>query len=226
MASAAQFAANRANAQKSTGPDTPEAKGNSRLNAIRAGLTGQITTMSDSDRHAFEKLTAELIPDLEPKTVMEIELAHAIAWDTWRLDRLRATETNMYALGAQDLSDDVEFLHPEVHAALSDALTFSKQAKQFDLMSLYEQRMNRSIHKNLTALQAMQATRKVEYERERDEEILLARLNEIKGLPDQARAVSARVRFVFSNDEIVAAALRQRTLEEARQAIQIGRAHV
>ena len=40
-----QLAANRANAQKSTGPRTPEGKSKSRLNAFRHGITAQVIVM-------------------------------------------------------------------------------------------------------------------------------------------------------------------------------------
>src|SRR5271154_6233992 len=101
MTSQKQIDANRLNAQRSTGPKSPEAKAKTRLNAMRDGITGQVITLSDEDRPIFESLKAKLIADLAPKTVMELKLANSIAWDTWRLDHLRAVEMNMYALGTQ-----------------------------------------------------------------------------------------------------------------------------
>ncbi len=52
MLSDKQLAANRANAEKSTGPRTVEGKNRSRLNALRHNLTGQVTTLTDPDRLA------------------------------------------------------------------------------------------------------------------------------------------------------------------------------
>ena len=46
--------ANRANAQKSTGPRTEEGKQRSRLNGIRHGLTGQVSIMTDENRAAHD----------------------------------------------------------------------------------------------------------------------------------------------------------------------------
>jgi len=55
MTSQKQIDANRANAQKSCGPTSSTGKANSRLNAIRDNVTGQITTLSDADRAVFGK---------------------------------------------------------------------------------------------------------------------------------------------------------------------------
>ena len=66
MASKKQIDANRRNTQKSTGPRSQDGKDKSRRNAIRDGLTGQITTLSDQDRPAFEKLQTEMLAHFKP----------------------------------------------------------------------------------------------------------------------------------------------------------------
>ena len=137
MTSEKQIAANRANAQKSPGPSSPEAKEKVRMNAMRDGITGQVITLSADDLPIFEKLKAELIEDFAPKTTMELHLANSIAWDTWRLDHLRAVEMNLYALGTQDPDCDIECDGPELHTAMSGGLTFAKQSKRFGLLSIY-----------------------------------------------------------------------------------------
>ena len=139
MSSLIQIEANRINAQSSTGPTSAEGKAKTRLNAKRDGITGQVITLSEEDLPVFEKLKAALIDDLAPKTVMELHLASSIAWDTWRLDHLRAVEMNMYALGTQDEETTVDSENPQIDTALSGALTFEKQSAKFALMSIYEQ---------------------------------------------------------------------------------------
>ena len=67
MATQKQIEANRRNAEKSTGPQSPETKAKTRLNAMRDGFTGQITTLSDEDRPIFEKFKSGFIQDLAPK---------------------------------------------------------------------------------------------------------------------------------------------------------------
>ena len=49
MATQAQIDANRANAQKSTGPKTPEGKAKSRRNGLKHGLTAEACMLADED---------------------------------------------------------------------------------------------------------------------------------------------------------------------------------
>ena len=55
MASEAQIAANRANAQHSTGPTSPEAKQNLAMHAYQHGLAGSaFVVLPNEDRDAYE----------------------------------------------------------------------------------------------------------------------------------------------------------------------------
>jgi hypothetical protein len=219
MASQKQIDANRENARKSTGPRSENGKATTRLNAMRDGFTGQVTTLSDEDRPIFENFKSQFIADLAPKTTLELSLANSIAWDTWRLNHLRAVEANMYALGANSPERIVACDDPQVHAAMSAAMTFSSEAPKFALMSIYEQRMNRSIHKNLATLRDLQAERKRNHKHDRAEEVLLARYSDIKGLTYHAPSAPSQNGSVFSNDEIFAAANRLTTLKVAQNTL-------
>jgi primosomal protein N' len=218
MTSQKQIEANRDNAKKSTGPNTTEGKSKSRLNAIRDNITGQITTLTDADRAVFEKLKAEHVASLAPQTISELKLAHAIAWDTWRLDRLRAAEMNIFALAAEnpDLAEVEEETDQELQSATSDANVYLTQARRLELTSLYEQRMNRSLHRNRAELHDLQTARRRNYETDRKEEILLARFEDLKDKAYQAPTIPSRNGSVFSSDEISLAAERQRNLEAAQ----------
>jgi len=215
MASQKQIEANRRNAQHSTGPKSPETKAKTRLNSMRDGFTGQVTTLSDEDRPIFEKFKSDLINGLAPKTVMELSLASSIAWDNWRLNHLRAVEMNMYALGADDDTVEIDCNAPELHTAIADAVTYGKEAKKFALMSIYEQRLNRSVHKNLATLRDLQAERRANHQRDLDEEIVLARANDINGLPYEAPVAPSQNGSVFSNHEVFHAAHRVTALKMA-----------
>src|SRR5205823_3975071 len=106
MISEKQLAANQANAQKSRGPITAEGKAKSRLNAKRDGITGQANTLSDDELPAFEVLKNKLIADFAPKTEVELKLASDYAWDTWRIDRIRAIEMNLLTVASVDPIND------------------------------------------------------------------------------------------------------------------------
>jgi hypothetical protein len=221
MASLKQIEANRRNAKKSTGARTSEGKAITRMNAKRDGFTGQITTLSDEDRPIFEEFKSQFIADLQPKTTMELSLATSIAWDTWRLNHLRAVEMNMYALGANNPETLVDCDEPQVHTAMADAITFTQESAKFSLMSIYEQRMNRGIHKNLQTLRDLQAERKENFKQDRAQEVALARYSDIKGLAYEAPTSPTPNGSVFSNNEIFAAANRLTSLQAAKIAIRM-----
>ena len=212
MLSDKQLAANRANAQLSTGPKSETGRRRSSLNARRHNLTGQVTAMPEEDRIAHDSFAEALIKSMAPEGALELQLAQRIATDSWRLNRATAIEDNIFALGFTDHSGDIDTEHPELHAALTAARTFTREAKSIELLTLYEQRINRSLQKNLALLQQLQATRKAERQAEMEQARKLLQLSEMKGLSYDP----TKDGFVFSNDQIHAVIDRERRLEQAR----------
>jgi len=164
MISEKQLEANRRNALHSTGPSSVAGKKRCSLNNLRHGLTGQTTVLSPEDREAHDKFCAELMKCLQPENFLELQIAQSIAEDHWRLNRVFAIESNIFALGhlespAPDSSEDgVE--DPEIHTALHSARVFLADAKQFALLSIYEQRIHRNLQKSMAQLSELQAARK------------------------------------------------------------------
>ncbi len=216
MISEKQLEANRRNAQRSTGPRTDEGKKASALNARRHNLTGQVTAMTDADRIMHDAFSASLVESLAPEGAMETQLAQRIATDSWRLNRLSAIEDNLYALGHSAHSDDIETEHPEIHAALTAAKVFQEESKQLQLLTLYDQRINRNIQKNMAMLQALQAARVAKREAEMEEAKKLLQLSEMKGLQYGPVELS-KDGFVFSTAQIHAAIDKDRRLNRAYQ---------
>ncbi len=203
MTSEKQFEANRRNALRSTGPKTAEGKVRSSRNNLRHGLTGQITVLPSEDREAHDAFVNRLIEGLTPETPMEEQLAHSIAEDSWRLNRVCALETNIFALGHEHERNPVRI-------ALADAQTFLDHANKFQLLSVYEQRINRNMQRNLQQLRSLQAERRQQREAAVEEAKLLAQPNLNNCLPSEAEqdeeadsvAHPARNGFVFSTAEI------------------------
>src|ERR1700731_2891577 len=162
MISDKQLAANRNNAQKSTGPRTAEGRSRSRLNALRHGLTGQVTTMTEEDRAARDKFSEALIKNLAPEGAMETQLAQRIATDSWRLNRISAVEDNLFALGLHQNAGQLCPGEPQIDAALTTARVFTQESHQLQLLTLYEQRLNRAVEQNLVLLQSLQTARKAQ----------------------------------------------------------------
>jgi hypothetical protein len=161
MLSLKQLAANRANAKKSTGPKTEEGKQRSSLNALRHGLTGQVSLMTDDDRAAHDAFSKSIIDDLKPVGAMELQLAQRIATDSWRINRLAAFEDNIYCMW-HETNLPSHSNHPQIDTACSQTQTFLQKSDELNRLSLYEQRLNRSIQKNMAMLKQLQKERKAE----------------------------------------------------------------
>ena len=68
MTSDRQIAANRANAQRSTGPRTPNGKTRAAQNALKHGLTATTPVLPDEDPEAFAGLRQEVFEQYNPAT--------------------------------------------------------------------------------------------------------------------------------------------------------------
>ena len=81
MASAAQIEAIRQNAQKSTGPVTPEGKAKSGRNSIRHGILSRIIPI---DAPGYRELLAGLYTSLMPQDELQRMMVDQIAITTMR----------------------------------------------------------------------------------------------------------------------------------------------
>ena len=79
MSTQAQLSANKANAQLSTGPTSPEGKAKSSLNAVKTGLTGRTVLLPSDDAAAYEQHLARFIAEWKPATEPEKALVQSIA---------------------------------------------------------------------------------------------------------------------------------------------------
>jgi hypothetical protein len=203
MVSEKRIEANRRNAQKSTGPRSIDGRARSSMNALRHGITGQVSIMTVEDRGAHDKFVQELIAGLQPEGAVELQFASVIAEDFWRLQRIRAVENDMLALGNFSDAAAIDVDHPEIHASLTRAQTFLDQSKDFERLTLYEQRINRAIEKNRKQLGELQAERKREREQALEQACLLHQAPATPELPGNAEpAPASNNGFVFSSEEI------------------------
>ena len=158
MASAKQLAANRANSQKSTGPRTELGKRIARMNSTTHGLSGHAVLKTPEEDATYKAYYHRLMPDLSPANAIEHDFAERIVYDSWRVHRASAIESNLYAMA--DAAFDTG--NPEQDDALNDANTYQLNDKAINLLSLYQQRLQRGIHRDLEMLRKMQKERKAE----------------------------------------------------------------
>lgn len=107
MASTKQLQANKANAQKSTGPRT-QAGDRSRPNSRKHGLTAKLLVIGDEDPADFEDLRAALIKQYEPQGPAESELVEYLASLYWRLRRVPFFEAAIFAFRQAQVESDVQ----------------------------------------------------------------------------------------------------------------------
>ena len=87
MTSFRQIQANRRNALKSTGPSSEEGKQQSRLNAVRHGLTAETVIGALEDAEDYKAFEAAIIADYDAESAVERELVLRLASLLWRLRR-------------------------------------------------------------------------------------------------------------------------------------------
>jgi hypothetical protein len=106
MSTELQIEANRKNAQKSTGPRTPEGKEASSQNATKHGLCANRNVIRTESQEEYDTFRDEMIADIAPAGAMELMLAERIVSLSWRLKRAEHFQNSaMNALIERDLND-------------------------------------------------------------------------------------------------------------------------
>jgi len=93
-----QVEANRQNAQKSTGPNTPEGKAAVRLNGLKHGLAAETVVVPGEDPAQFQALLDDYVAEYQPATLIEESLVRQFVMAEWRLLRLHRMESAFYNL--------------------------------------------------------------------------------------------------------------------------------
>ncbi|HTS61162.1 MAG TPA: hypothetical protein VMH28_04015 [Candidatus Acidoferrales bacterium] len=96
MASMAQINAAVANAQKSTGPRTPEGKAVSSKNATKLGLYAQTLILPGEDPEELLAISRAFREEYCPETPTELALLDDIVLGHWLKRRYRRLETEVY----------------------------------------------------------------------------------------------------------------------------------
>src|SRR5271165_4425698 len=192
------------NQNHSTGPKTPEGKARCRLNAYRHGFTGQLNVVTPEEQQAYDKHSKIILEALVPANDFERDLAQSIADDRWRLKRARAIEASTFAMGARNHPDPTG--HPAADEAFSQARTWAEQAHNLQLLTIYEQRIQRAVDKNLAQLKAVQIERKEAAAEAMKQAKMLYELAQAQGKPYKPEAyfvAAPQVKeSVFSTPEI------------------------
>jgi len=180
-AGAAALAANRRNAQRSTGPRTSRGKIRSSLNALRHGLRARSAILPGEDRRAFRNLHRSFCDHFRPSGPLQQLLVEQMAIAYWKLSRVSRIEAFVFAHRSTDdhtLADFLRALHQRRHANDEEAkdepeadeppptpdqllarayIRDTAGANTFARLSQYEMRLERSFYRAWRELRRLQS---------------------------------------------------------------------
>src|ERR1039458_6217041 len=171
MPSPAEYAANRLKSmnnesagQASSSPPTSNrtqaGKARSSMNALRHGLTARVVLLPSEDMDAYQAFSKEIVDSLDPQTPVERQFAQTVADNQWRINRIRSIEDGMLGMGHFEAAGNFDCPTSEIHSAMTAARAFRDDSKSFVNLSIYEQRLHRSMKESLRQLKELQAERR------------------------------------------------------------------
>jgi hypothetical protein len=223
MPSLNQLAANRANAQLSSGPTSSEGKAKVSHNALKTGLTGRTVLLPSDDVAAYQAQVARILQQFAPASDEEKRLTQSLADTLWRLERIPSLEAGIYAIGRRELAAQFSDEEDEaVRKAMIEAQIFLSYRRDLNNLSVQEARLRRQYEKDEAELQRLAAQREQAAKDRRTAEnrrwqdaIDHYRAAQKHGMPFDP----AEIGFEFSTEEIAA---REQQIE-VKAAIQNGR---
>src|SRR5690242_6783593 len=161
MSSLRQIEANRLNAQKSTGPSTPEGRAAVRLNSLKYGLYAETLVLPGEDPADFEALLDRFDAEYQPATPTEEGFVSQIAMATWRRARIQRMEAAYYRNQHKSLIKSDEWyrgLDDTGRLALI-AVRDADEERILDSFSRQEVRLDRAIKSAVNELRRCRACR-------------------------------------------------------------------
>ena len=155
MASKAQIAANRRNAEKSTGPQSARGKAAIGRNALSHGLTAARIICFDESEADFAAFAEGLRAALEPADPVEAQLAERIALCAWRLRRAYRVEAELF--------NAFRKTQPQFHDT-EIGTVFDCATMQMAALARYETALDRALSQAQRLLERYQARRRAAVE--------------------------------------------------------------
>jgi len=194
--SAARLAANRENAQKSTGPTSEAGKSVSCMNAVKCGLTGTnrvFSNKAEADRYTAHIRDYELLH--KPVGPEESALVQSIADLRWRLNRIPALEQAILATAGAEIIQELPGYASDAAQSNLHLEVRRKHEKELRNLHLQEQRLSRRRERETAELKELQAIRKANEEEALRAGAKQAVLSQYRG---EASTIIEGLGFVFS----------------------------
>jgi hypothetical protein len=157
VATEKQFEANRQNAQKSTGPKTPEGRAAVRLNGVKHGLTAETIVLKGESQADFTNMLDSFEAEHAPTTPTEEALVVQLALANWRLRRLYHQEAGFYTSKLKTLASIQKDLNLDDAGRMGHAAGWSEST--LDLFNRQEGRLERTFYRALHELQRLRKER-------------------------------------------------------------------
>jgi len=162
MPSLKQILANRANAQKSTGPRSPQGKGISSQNALSHGLASKKSiVLNGESRDRFDRLCRSFFEVFQPSNDVTALLVEEMAVAKWRTRRLWTIEAALYDHELDSIRQELDKNYASIDNETRVALAYkSLQDSSSCATSLkdHEQRLHRQFERTSALFYFLEAT--------------------------------------------------------------------
>jgi len=144
MSTPQQQKANQQNAQKSTGPVTPEGKLKSSLNSTKHGFTGKELYLTPAEQKPYEDFSASMHREIRASNAETRELLQHYINLRWSLNQILVHQTNVLAIIDQITS---QFISTGDITGLAKAV--EPHYRQLRTLGTYEQRRRKATQDTL-----------------------------------------------------------------------------
>lgn len=140
---------NCANAAHSTGPRTAEGKLNSRQNSLKHGIYAKTAVLHTENPAEYEAFLIRLAVEYPPVTGKHLDLIKKLADSQWRLERIVATESSLFAVSIDEQGPVVDErfpgLNPDFRDSYAQAFGYRAERRLFEQLHRQEFRLRRLI---------------------------------------------------------------------------------
>ena len=157
-----QLAANRANAQKSTGPTTLQGKLGSAYNSLTHGLTATCTCIPSEDFSRYDFRRHDYTGIFTPANIFESEIVDELCANRWRKERAVHYETALMTEAVAKYHDDIQKSYPGLSGPVEAGIAFRCMVDESNVMQLldrYEARLTNTCIRTWKHLMEVQKNR-------------------------------------------------------------------
>jgi hypothetical protein len=195
----AKMAANKANAQHSTGAKTAAGRAVSSMNAIKTGLTSRTVLLPTEDAVAYQQHLDREYKRLAPTTDEEKSLAQSIADTNWRILRIVPLEASIWAVALIKMGDLYShIIDPGERQCLINGEIQLAYRKDLSNLALQERRLRNQAAADEAKLNALREAQRAKHDADFKEGLALYKMATRRNLPFHP----AKFGFVFSIEEM------------------------